>query len=248
MKMKSNLILTFVLIGILYKGQTVYYTYDYFTKSPVIDKVFHQVATLKEEGNRSIYEVSPIDNIDEGTNQFANGSLVVLKKDNFKYIQYNDGGALKIMDKLQDKIYYLIDEVPTMNWKIDSETKMIEGTVVQKATVYFRGRNYIAWFDPKRKVASGPWKFYGLEHLIVEVFSSDNKAYWKLKTKLTSKNEVIENPFKDAARADFISYKEYPQLAYGLSAKLKEALSKNPNNTIFEQDRNQLETKFEWEN
>lgn len=245
--MKHLLILSSIFLMCLLKAQTSYVSYDYYTKSPIVELTFHQVATLYVNENKSLYEVSPIDNMEETTKEMPDGAILVLKKDDFMYSQFYDDKALLISDKLQGKKYFLVDDNLKLDWIYSEETKTIDGVMVRKASTEFRGRNYIAWFDPNVLFKYGPWKFQGLNYLIVEVSSTDGKALWKLNSQPKSKKEVLKNPFTEVPESEFRKYHEYPTLAYGLSAQLKEALSKNPNNKMFEQNRNQLEIKFEWE-
>lgn len=66
---------------------------------------------------------------------------------------------------------YLVEEVaPTINWKITKDTASFSGVHCQKATAYFKGRNWTAWFAPDLPFASGPWKLNGLPGLIVEAY------------------------------------------------------------------------------
>lgn len=230
-----------------YHAQTLHLEYDFYLKSPVVATAFHQSAHLAVNGEQSIYEVLPVDNMVEGTQDAGNGSLVVMKKDNSKYIQYSDRANVFVEDKLQGKIYYLKEEKPKLNWIKSDETKLADGITLSKATVAFRGRTYVIWYNPKVIVPVGPWKFFGLNYLIVEAYSEDGKARWNLKNKPASQQTEIVNPLSQIAADQFMSYTQYPELAYGLSPALKKALSKNPNNKIFEQPRTQLETRFEWE-
>ena len=66
------------------------------------------------------------------------------------------------------KVYMPID------WKISEETKTMQDMVLQKAECDFRGRHYIAWFNPKIPIPDGPWKLRGLPGLILEATMRKN--------------------------------------------------------------------------
>lgn len=241
-------LIIFLLSSIVFLyGQTSFLTYDYYTKSPVSNKVFHQIGKLWSMGKVSLYELSPIQNMTEGIDSTNDGSFVVYQKDDFTYTLFRSENFYLISDKLQGKSYYFKDFVPEYQWTLLNERKEMDGTTLRKAALNFRGREYIVWYDPMIKMENGPWKFSGLNYLIVEVYTADGQMRWKLRTKPALQKNNIYNPFKDIHETQFRSYTDYPSLAYGLSPALKEALSKNPNNTMFEQQRNQLETRFEWE-
>ncbi|WP_113664157.1 GLPGLI family protein [Pedobacter nanyangensis] len=72
---------------------------------------------------------------------------------------------------------YLIEETaPKINWKISKDTASFSGVKCQKATTYFKGRNWIAWFAPELPFQSGPWKLNGLPGLIVEAHDQKNEV------------------------------------------------------------------------
>ncbi len=67
------------------------------------------------------------------------------------------------------------DTLGTMNWEIkQDEAKEIGGFACEKAVATFRGRTYEAWFAPDVPVSSGPFKFFGLPGLILEIKSADD--------------------------------------------------------------------------
>lgn len=72
--------------------------------------------------------------------------------------------------------YLLEEEVPKINWKISKDTSSISGVHCQKATGYFKGRNWIAWFAPELPFQSGPWKLNGLPGLIIEAYDEKKEV------------------------------------------------------------------------
>jgi hypothetical protein len=69
---------------------------------------------------------------------------------------------------LQDNFY--ADTLHPMEWKLTSEEKMVEGIPCKKAAVWFKGREYIAWYAPSIPLSNGPWKLGGLPGLILEAY------------------------------------------------------------------------------
>jgi len=66
--------------------------------------------------------------------------------------------------------YLVEEEAPKINWKISKDTASFSGVHCQKATAYFKGRNWIAWYAPDMPFQSGPWKLNGLPGLIIEAY------------------------------------------------------------------------------
>ena len=67
------------------------------------------------------------------------------------------------------------DPVGVLNWAISSDTTSFLDYACQKATLNFRGRNYVAWFSPQIPVNDGPWKFFGLPGLILKVKDTEGQ-------------------------------------------------------------------------
>ena len=73
--------------------------------------------------------------------------------------------------------YYFQKTSDKQNWNIESEKKKIGNYTVQKATTNFGGRNWVAWFTSEIPLNFGPYKFYGLPGLILEIY--DTKQNFK---------------------------------------------------------------------
>lgn len=77
---------------------------------------------------------------------------------------------------VRNTVYTYAESLQGQSWLIGPEKKKIHNYVCQKATTTYLGRKYIAWFTPEIPVSEGPWKFYGLPGLILDV-SDERKDY-----------------------------------------------------------------------
>lgn len=74
------------------------------------------------------------------------------------------------------KQYIVKDDAINFIWKIHNEKRTIGNYQCNKATTEFRGRNYTAWFTNQIPVDYGPYKFFGLPGLILEI-SDDQDVF-----------------------------------------------------------------------
>lgn len=74
----------------------------------------------------------------------------------------------------------LIVDDAKQDWKLVNEQKTIGNLVCEKATCTFRGRQYTAWYSKEIPVPFGPYKFYGLPGLIIEVKDELNEVFFTL--------------------------------------------------------------------
>ena len=81
---------------------------------------------------------------------------------------------LTTIDITPMEVFKCVEQVPFQNWELTTDTLTVLGYLCQKATTFFRGRNYEAWFTPEIPVKDGPWKLYGLPGLILKAVSDDN--------------------------------------------------------------------------
>lgn len=79
--------------------------------------------------------------------------------------------------------YFVISSEDKINWKIQKETKELQGIILQKATAQYGGRDWIAWFTMIFPIQEGPYKFRGLPVLIIELYDSEKRFhYWMTKS------------------------------------------------------------------
>ena len=107
-----------------------------------------------------------------------------IKFEVLKDIKENKG---KYYEKIFINTY--VDEFSTasMVWNVKNDIKEISGYSCIKATAFFAGRNYIAWFTREIAINDGPYKFKGLPGLIVELYD-DKKEHHFLLSSLKNKN------------------------------------------------------------
>jgi GLPGLI family protein len=109
---------------------------------------------------------------------------------------------------LINKTAFLHDEtLPPIAWQLIDSFRTIAGFSCQKATGYFRGRLYIAWFASLISVTHGPWKLGGLPGLIMEAYDEKRQIQWLFEGIKVPVNSplVIARPLKGRK----ISFKQY---------------------------------------
>lgn len=147
--------------------------------------------------------------------------------------------------------YFIHDKITKPTWNIDSKsTKKVAGYTCIKATTTFRGSNIIAYFTKELPYSAGPFKFFGLPGLILDV-RVDNKSFdiWKAeKVEIDYKYPVNFTPtFKQYSK---IEMKKFIDLKDQLLLKNnKETMDNLPQGVKIQYSTNRLgiEKTFEWE-
>lgn len=148
-----------------------------------------------------------------------------------------------------EKKYHIIKEkLPQFDWEIQNDKKEVLNILVQKATLKFRGRDYEAWFAPSLQISDGPYKFYGLPGLILEIASLDGRYKFEAYAlNLYQKDKDFEIkllPIK-YKNSMILDIKEKLKLEKKNEEKeIKYQLSKNPNIQDFKIQTNSIETDF----
>jgi GLPGLI family protein len=89
-----------------------------------------------------------------------------------EYFEFPNEKKLARKEPLVMDSYLIEDAMPTIDWKISSDTATFGGLHCQKATGHFKGRDYMAWFCPDMPLHVGPWKFNGLPGVIVQAYDA----------------------------------------------------------------------------
>jgi GLPGLI family protein len=149
------------------------------------------------------------------------------------YIGYPQNGKLmQIVNLDAAGIYQYTEDMPTRQWKIESEHKKVLGYDCQKATCTFCGRTYEVWFAADIPLSYGPYKFGGLPGLILELVDAKNEYHFiakgietpKEKTNIMILDEDIRPITRSKARKMFMMmHKDHGAYAsdYGIMFRLE---------------------------
>lgn len=126
-------------------------------------------------------------------------------KQNVIFKDYNSK-QITTTEKLGMFSYTVQESIPTIDWKIQSDTVRILNYSCQKAICQFRGRNYEAWFTPEINVSEGPWKFTGLPGLILKVVESKGHYIFEGKSieKINVGIELLTEKGQKVTREEFL--------------------------------------------
>lgn len=88
---------------------------------------------------------------------------------------YKDRSNNKIIifDEIDKVGLFKLEDHVSQEWDISTDTLNIQSYLCYKAVTSFRGREYTAWFTLEIPINEGPWKFYGLPGLILDVQDKD---------------------------------------------------------------------------
>lgn len=104
---------------------------------------------------------------------------------------------------------YTYKEPVIKDWKLINETQTINTFSCKKATLRYKGRDWIAWYTPEIPLPYGPYKFTGLPGLVIKMESEDGEFSFELiksipKDKLKGKElSLRDSRYKKATPATF---------------------------------------------
>lgn len=125
---------------------------------------------------------------------------------NYTIIEKNINNNVILKHDHVEDVNVFIKEDDKLDWKILSETKMIDKTKLFKATTTYKNIKWIAWYNPAIPINDGPFIFKGLPGLIYEIQST------VLSINLTGINKTLQSCVKIPKNEKKISdeaYKKY---------------------------------------
>lgn len=131
------------------------------------------------------------DSLSEQPNQDAKNIALKYRTPNAYYIitEPKTNTVSQFQTLLNSNVYYSTTD--KINWKIENETKVILNLKCRKATAELFGRTWIAWYSEDYPLQFGPYKFYGLPGLIIEVYDSKEDYHFIATQIKPKKNKFI---------------------------------------------------------
>lgn len=83
--------------------------------------------------------------------------------------------AIYVLKEFFGNKFLIREPLEKTNWRIENETRQLQGFTCQKATGICKGRRYTAWFTMDIPAAFGPWKLNGLPGLILEAYDASER-------------------------------------------------------------------------
>jgi GLPGLI family protein len=106
-----------------------------------------------------------------------------------------------------------VEDDRKINWELSNEKENIIGYSVQKATTFFAGRKWTAWFAPDIPIPDGPYKFHGLPGLILKISDETNTHSFEIISIQKQKSNYLvlnEGAYKGAKQITQNKYEKMP--------------------------------------
>ncbi len=169
---------------------------------------------LRIEGGNSYFFMAAIDKHPNSTPDLSK----VL--DTTFYVKTNPSkNELYALDFSWDRGFlWVTDSLFPMEWTIDTATKKVGELNCTKATCYFRGRNYTAWYSTDIPIAFGPWKMGGLPGLIIELEDENQNLVVRF-SKMSIGTTPFKLPIAKVEWKDFVKIRKKAEADYIASMK-----------------------------
>jgi GLPGLI family protein len=121
-------------------------------------------------------------------------------------------GKITYIEHIPSSTFRYEEDVDLFNWHLSADTATICGYPAQKASCYFGGRTWVAWFSPEIPFNDGPYKFNGLPGLIVKLYDTKKHYIFELesieKPVDTIMIDIVEKDFVVTNKKDFFRAKD----------------------------------------
>lgn len=165
----------------------IYYQFKFLKDAKISENPREGLCVLQIGENYSKFSDTKTLAKDSLSEKFSHLESVGVKEMNQLFI-YNplwsmeslkSGADKKVTYQKRYKTKYEYEEIqPELKWQLHNESKKILDYSCKKATVKYRGREFVAWYTTEVPINNGPYVFEGLPGLILELEDSQNKYHF----------------------------------------------------------------------
>ena len=200
----------------LFQGQNkqFFYEYRFIPDSTEKKQIATEIMILDINQKRSLFFGQEMYKSDSTLLSDSKKGIFSMPPDkpmiNEQVIKYPNSAQIDYV-KLVSYEKYIVSQEVKLPWKLVSEFKTILDHKVQKATVSYGGRHWTAWFAKDIPFQDGPYKFYGLPGLILELEDDTKNHHYILKGIKDSQEEMVY-PALNNYKTSKISYLQFVKL------------------------------------
>ncbi|WP_068596826.1 GLPGLI family protein [Vaginella massiliensis] len=170
-------------------SKNIYYSYSFSSDKKNRDKKKNTITVLQIGKGKTKFTDANLLKFDSMTvknskKDFIDSNdlneLIAIRKAikfNKSIVNTKDGKYL-FQGKIYNKNYEFIEEIPVLKWDLKENMKEILGYKCKEARVYYKGRNWIAYYSEDIPLNDGPFIFNGLPGLILEVYDDNNEHHF----------------------------------------------------------------------
>ncbi|AZI22522.1 GLPGLI family protein [Chryseobacterium taklimakanense] len=166
-------------------GQKLRFVYDYrfVPDSSNFKEINHEIMYLDINNSESFFFSKEKFEIDSTILEESKKGKFIMPPNkqmiNYRIDKNREKLEIQMKTSLLSTMLNVIDN-RLIDWTLIPEYKTILNLSAQKATCKFGGRNWIAYFTREIPINDGPYKFYGLPGLILEIIDITDSHSFKL--------------------------------------------------------------------
>lgn len=217
--MRNIIIIFFIFFGksIFSQNNENYSTYELTKNKNGISLKSSGFLYVNSKTNESIFTLNQYENLINKNDKISkeNNTVFLNKRaicfDNYKY--YYDYktkiSKFNLYDYSCDTKRNIVENLKVPNWKIQKHNTKINGYSVNKATAKINDRIWNVYYSTKIKTNYNPWRFIGLEGLVIFAEDSTKTFTFKLKefkNKESSNLDFLDNSIKNSTFYEFKSF------------------------------------------
>lgn len=201
---KFIIIFSFILINCSYSQNNYQVKYKMTT---LFDGLKNYDAKLTFSEQKSCFEYKLFANDTTTTErEDENGNIKLTIPNKNQQIIFSNYKDKKITELKKFKSIYLVEDTLSLpQWNITDEIKNVNNYQCQKATTFFKGREYEVWYAIEYPTIFGPWKLNGLPGLIILAQDKKSEVFFEATEIQKTEENIcqIDNSIKKISKNDF---------------------------------------------